>query len=159
MSQEKVSKLQSFFNTKNQSEQEVYFEWKNIKYWVKTKDSKRSKLLSNIYNTKKVLNNLSGYARSGELLAIMGPTGDWLIIWFDHVSLDLTCPGCGKTSLLNCLAARMPSAGSKDVLFTGQVLVNGKQRVDAQFRKISAYVMQVRLHGILSIPWCTNVSS
>jgi hypothetical protein len=80
MSQEKVSKLQSFFNTKNQSEQEVYFEWKNIKYWVKTKDSKRSKLLSNIYNTKKVLNNLSGYARSGELLAIMGPTGDWLII-------------------------------------------------------------------------------
>lgn len=51
--------------------------------------------------------------------------------------------GCGKTSLLNCLAARVTSSSSnKNTKLTGSIYVNGVIRNDESFRKISAYVLQ-----------------
>ena len=61
---------------------------------------------------------------TGELLAIMGPTG------------------CGKTSLLNILAARVPDASANVSSLTGKVKINGENRNEAKFRSISAYVLQ-----------------
>ena len=72
--------------------------------------------------TKETLKGLNGHAKTGEMLAILGPTG------------------CGKTSLLNVLAARVPVI--KGVSLTGNITLNGHQRDEAQFRKISAYVLQ-----------------
>lgn len=45
--------------------------------------------------------------------------------------------GCGKTSVLNALAGRLPVGGKLE----GDILVNDKPRTKA-FRTISAYVMQ-----------------
>lgn len=50
--------------------------------------------------------------------------------------------GCGKTSLLNVLAARVSSGGSANSKLSGTITLNGTPRNDADFRKISAYVLQ-----------------
>jgi hypothetical protein len=51
------------------------------------------------------------------------------------------CPagptGCGKTSLVNALAGRLPAGG----VLEGEILVNGSPRGKG-FRTISAYVLQ-----------------
>ncbi|KAI9552420.1 ABC protein [Daphnia sinensis] len=68
--------------------------------------------------TKKVLHKISGSFKSGQLTAILGPSG------------------AGKTSLMNILA------GLKKSGIEGQVCVNGAQREFKTFRKESAYVTQ-----------------
>jgi len=50
--------------------------------------------------------------------------------------------GCGKTSLLNVLAARVSSGGAASTMLTGSITVNGTPRRDEDFRRISAYVLQ-----------------
>lgn len=53
-----------------------------------------------------ILNNASGLARAGEMIAIMGPSGS------------------GKTTVLNTLAHRAAAAGATthgDILINGQV--------------------------------------
>ena len=71
-----TSKLQTFLSQRSKNVS-VAIEWKNINYYVRIKDSNKSKFLKPVYNNKKVLDGLSGKARSGELLAIMGPTGSY----------------------------------------------------------------------------------
>jgi ABC-type multidrug transport system ATPase subunit len=71
------------------------------------------------------LKNVAGNAVSGELLAIMGPTG------------------CGKTSLMNILAGRVAGLKMSDTELTGNMYINGHPRDDVMFRKLSAYVLQV----------------
>ncbi|KAA8528070.1 hypothetical protein F0562_035061 [Nyssa sinensis] len=56
--------------------------------------------------TKKLLHGLNGYAEPGRIMAIMGPSGS------------------GKSTLLDSLAGRL----SKNVVMTGNVLLNGKKR-------------------------------
>ena len=102
----------------------VTISWKNINYKVLEKDAKASSFGSPVYRNKHILQDMTGSARAGELLAIMGPTG------------------CGKTSLLNVLAARVAVANTGGSSLTGEVLVNGKPRNDDGFRRISAYVLQ-----------------
>ncbi|OWM63610.1 hypothetical protein CDL15_Pgr008153 [Punica granatum] len=67
---------------------------------------------------KSILQGLTGYARTGELLAVMGPSG------------------CGKTTLLNALAGRL----STNVRKTGDILINGQKQALAY--GTSAYVTQ-----------------
>jgi ABC-type multidrug transport system ATPase subunit len=131
---ETTSKLQSFLADKKDTTN-VVIEWQDINYLMRMKDQKKSKFMKPVYYQKKILNGLSGRAVSGELLAIMGPTG------------------CGKTSLLNCLAARMPSGGAKNSKLSGRILINGVDRNDEKFRKTSAYVLQVNLliYSLLTI--------
>jgi ABC-type multidrug transport system fused ATPase/permease subunit len=55
--------------------EKVTLVWENINLTILTKDIKNSTFLSSKYYSKRVLRNVSGKALSGELLAIMGPTG------------------------------------------------------------------------------------
>ena len=68
---------------------------------------------------KRVLTNVSGVVKPGEVACVMGTSGS------------------GKTSLLNVLSGRHIAKGS----LHGAVLVNGAPR-NAKFRKLSAYVEQ-----------------
>lgn len=99
-------------------------EWNNLDYYVRVKDTKKSTFLKSSYKNNQILYNVQGYAESGQLLAIMGPTG------------------CGKTSLLNILSDRIPTGGSENIRLTGNVLINGTKRNSEVFRKHSAYVLQ-----------------
>ena len=55
----------------------VAITWKDIQFETLLKDPARSTILKKVYKKKTVLNGLSGKAKSGELLAILGPTGKW----------------------------------------------------------------------------------
>ncbi|PRP76492.1 ATP-binding cassette sub-family G member 2-like, partial [Planoprotostelium fungivorum] len=84
---------------------------------------------NSITGTEKViLNNISGFAKSGEVVAIMGPSGG------------------GKTSFIDILAGRKNTG-----VIHGQVLVNGAPR-DGTFKRVSGYVMQdEKLIGTLTV--------
>lgn len=56
---------------------------------------------------------------------------------------SLIVAGCGKTSLMNILAGRVAGLTSSDTALTGNIFVNGHPRDDGNFRKLSAYVLQV----------------
>jgi ABC-type multidrug transport system ATPase subunit/ABC-type multidrug transport system permease subunit len=71
---------------------------------------------------KTILHQMSGSAKSGEMLAILGATGS------------------GKSTLLNVLAGRMPV--TKTAELNGTITVNGRTRDQGTFRRISAYVLQ-----------------
>ncbi|KAK2437324.1 ABC transporter G family member [Trifolium repens] len=84
--------------------------WKDL--WVNT-------ISSNGKNgSKSILQGLTGYAKPGQLLAIMGPSG------------------CGKSTLLDTLAGRL----SSNTRQTGDILING-QKQELSYGT-SAYVTQ-----------------
>jgi ABC-type multidrug transport system ATPase subunit/ABC-type multidrug transport system permease subunit len=98
--------------------------WEKINLSVMVKDAARSNFLHSAYKPKQILTDISGKAVSGELLAIMGPTG------------------CGKTSLMNILAGRVAGLSASDTALSGSIYINGLPREDAAFRRYSAYVLQ-----------------
>ena len=69
-----MSKLQKFLSERADNTH-VTLEWKELNYKMRIKDSKQSRFMKPVYNNKSILENVSGKAVSGELLAIMGPTG------------------------------------------------------------------------------------
>lgn len=79
--------------------------------------------------TKKILNGISGHVASGQMLAILGPSG------------------AGKTTMLDILAQRQ-----KGGTVTGDLLMNGHPVNQGVFRRVSAYVQQEDiLHGYLTV--------
>ncbi|OWM63621.1 hypothetical protein CDL15_Pgr008164 [Punica granatum] len=86
----------------------VFISWEDL--WVKVPD-KKSK-------SRSILRGLTGYAKPGQVLAIMGPSGS------------------GKSTLLDALAGRLDSKARQ----TGQILVNGRKQPLAY--GTSAYVTQ-----------------
>jgi ABC-type multidrug transport system ATPase subunit len=92
--------------------------WRDIFYEVQTtlKDK------NNQFIRKAIINNVSGYAISGEVTAIMGPSG------------------CGKTSLLNYLNNRIQFP-SKSVN-KGEIFINSDRTTVSQIAELSSYVMQ-----------------
>jgi ABC-type multidrug transport system ATPase subunit len=74
-------------------------EWTNLNLTILTKDPKTKQL-----KERRILRNVSGTITSGQLLAIMGPTG------------------CGKTSLLNVLSGKIPY--NRKTKLTGVIYYN-----------------------------------
>jgi ABC-type multidrug transport system ATPase subunit/ABC-type multidrug transport system permease subunit len=77
--------------------------------------------------TKTILHNISGCAKPGKLLALMGASG------------------AGKSTLLDALSSRKTSG-----VMTGQILLNGFPKEEATFNRICAYVEQNDLHNPLA---------
>ena len=88
------------------------FAWDNVSVTVTDRQTKRPKQL---------LENVKGFGRAGELLALMGPSGS------------------GKTTLLNVLANRKTSNGAK---VHHSLYVNGLRPSSRELRKISCFVEQ-----------------
>ena len=118
------SAVEEYYSNSRSSSEKIVLEWKDVEFSVHVKDSKRSTSFKSIFQERKILNKCSGKTESGRMLAIMGPTG------------------CGKTSLMNVLAARVAGKGSENQSLKGSILVNGATRDDSHFRKLSSYVTQ-----------------
>ncbi|KAL1826495.1 hypothetical protein ACET3Z_004907 [Daucus carota] len=93
----------------------------NLTYSVKVfRKIKVSNLLgSKRMATKTLLDDISGEARDGEILAVLGPSG------------------CGKSTLMDALANRIDKGSLK-----GTVTLNNQQLESRLLKVISAYVMQ-----------------
>ncbi|KAJ1402225.1 P-loop containing nucleoside triphosphate hydrolase [Sesbania bispinosa] len=90
------------------SEMGICLTWKDL--WVTASMGK--------HGSKSILEGLTGYAKPGQLLAIMGPSG------------------CGKSTLLDTLAGRLGSNTKQ----SGEILINGNKQALAY--GTSAYVTQ-----------------
>lgn len=122
------------FETSARRTERVDLVWKDLSFTVPVKasrqkkrtdhleDEKDAKPAEPVARQKQILRGISGYARAGTMLAVMGSSG------------------AGKTSLLNLLAGRITT--SKGATATGEVFVNGEPRDYQKFRKLAAYVLQ-----------------
>lgn len=72
----KKSRLAEFFGNSRDKEEGIVLEWSNVEYSVLEKDPVKSKLFQPVYKMKNILKGASGNAKSGQLLAIMGATGN-----------------------------------------------------------------------------------
>ncbi|ORY87663.1 putative ABC transporter [Protomyces lactucae-debilis] len=88
------------------------YSWKDVSVTVLDRHTKQKRLL---------IDNITGYATAGELLALMGPSGS------------------GKTTLLNVLAHREATKGGH---LSGSTYVNHAPISKAAFRHLSAFVEQ-----------------
>lgn len=93
---------------------ELELEWKDLV--MQTKVNKKDKEPPKI-----ILNHINGRVRSGEALAIIGSSG------------------AGKTTLLNLISRKIES---KNLTFSGQLLLNGHEIDINKFNSVVAYVMQ-----------------
>ena len=90
--------------------------------WDKINLSVSNKPLFGQTQTKNILNNVSGFARSGECLAIMGASGS------------------GKSTLLKVLSNRLNLTHSTK--FNGQIDLNGQKMSWSKFKNFIGFVMQ-----------------
>ncbi|XP_064944146.1 ABC transporter G family member 1-like isoform X2 [Musa acuminata AAA Group] len=84
------------FRDAGKSKQGVFLTWEDL--WVSASDRKGRRA--------SILRGITGYARPGEVLAIMGPSG------------------CGKSTLLDALAGRLGSGVSQK----GEILINAQKQ-------------------------------
>jgi ABC-type multidrug transport system ATPase subunit len=94
----------------------AFLGWSNISFTLAPKAVKASG------KDPRILKNLSGSAKPGEVVALMGASG------------------CGKTSLMNVLSGRATSMGGHVV--TANITVNGKVVTPEELGPKVAYVMQ-----------------
>lgn len=97
----------------NESENivKIHLEWNNIECGFKSKNGLR-----------KILNGMTGFARPGEFLAVMGTSGS------------------GKTIFLNALTGAVRD--SSKISLSGEVLANKQSIYDINFYKYIGYVTQ-----------------
>ena len=96
--------------------QPIDLAWRNIHYTVIVeKDGKKV--------PRKLLTGINGYAKAGQLTALMGSSG------------------AGKTTLMDVIAGRK-TAGTIE----GEILVNGHPKVTATFNRMCGYVEQQDIH-------------
>ncbi|MED6145134.1 hypothetical protein PIB30_022277 [Stylosanthes scabra] len=92
-----ASRKTSNNNGEEKSNHPICLTWKDL--WVSASMGRKRGI-------KSILQGLTGYAKPGQLLAIMGPSG------------------CGKSTLLDALAGRL----SSNTIQTGDILVNGHKQ-------------------------------
>ncbi|KAG5490171.1 hypothetical protein JKF63_00290 [Porcisia hertigi] len=104
--------------------------WKDVSYTIGSVEKG---------NDRTIVRNVSGYAQSGEMLAVLGPSG------------------AGKTTLLDILAQRkMKGKGH----VTGTLLLNGAPIQPAAFRRCSGYVQQEDLmHAYVTVEEAVRFSA
>ncbi|KAJ2557725.1 hypothetical protein EV175_001168 [Coemansia sp. RSA 1933] len=101
---------------------EVVFSWDNLVYKVKSKVNKKDEW-------RTILHGITGEARAGEAIAIIGSSG------------------AGKTTLLNALSGRIVG-GTLD----GRILYRDAPRHPGNFKRVTAYVQQDDLmHPLLTV--------
>eukprot|EP00357_Protocruzia_adherens_P000286 CAMPEP_0115037682 /NCGR_PEP_ID=MMETSP0216-20121206/42956_1 /TAXON_ID=223996 /ORGANISM="Protocruzia adherens, Strain Boccale" /LENGTH=617 /DNA_ID=CAMNT_0002417933 /DNA_START=140 /DNA_END=1994 /DNA_ORIENTATION=+ len=100
----------------------LYFSFNVRNYTVKIPNPEKKKPGQPKTFPKQLLKDVKGYARDGELMAIMGASG------------------AGKTTLLTLLADRIRKSNNNKLDKT--VNVNGKELEWTNFGKLAAYVMQ-----------------
>jgi ABC-type multidrug transport system ATPase subunit len=96
---------------------EAILEWSHISFTLKSKDKQTKQLID-----RKILDDLNGRIVSGQLLAIMGPTG------------------CGKSSLLTVLAGKV--AYNRNIRLEGNIYFNGEFMAKGLKSRRVAYVAQ-----------------
>ena len=109
----------------NKNRTPVSIKWSNLTYSVQIVDPNSGKKCRAPKIDKIILNNVSGSAKPGQLVAIMGPSGS------------------GKTTLLNILSGRCVK--TKGAKLSGYIAVNNinkKELGSKRFSQISAYVQQ-----------------
>lgn len=74
----KQSVMMSHFAQSRSQEESVTIEWKDIYFSCLIKDKVKSTVTNTVYIQREILRDLSGKITSGELLAILGPTGEIL---------------------------------------------------------------------------------
>lgn len=94
--------------------------WENLDLKIKVKKTK--KFCDRSKKTLHILKGLSGYAESGECLAIMGGAG------------------AGKSTLLNIISGKFQK--ERNMELTGKVLLNGDEMKWNKYRSIMGFVMQ-----------------
>ncbi|CAB1099471.1 ABC [Ectocarpus sp. CCAP 1310/34] len=110
----------------------VDFRFRDVRYSVEVSKTKAS-LMGGKAGVKHILRGVSGAVESGQILAIIGPSG------------------AGKTSLLDVLVGKI-SAGTKGLDVTGDITVNGKVMSKSFFLENAAYVPQEdRLWSALTV--------
>jgi ABC-type multidrug transport system ATPase subunit/ABC-type multidrug transport system permease subunit len=97
-----------------------YLTWENIN--LKIIKKQRKGIFSSEKNEISILNNVSGFARSGECLAIMGGSG------------------AGKSTLLNIMAGKLKN--SKKTLVSGKISLNGHPMDFEKYKNIIGFVLQ-----------------
>ncbi|CAJ1036426.1 ABC transporter/ABC-2 type transporter, putative [Leishmania lindenbergi] len=104
--------------------------WEDVSYTIGSTEEGDSRTL---------IRHVSGYAQSGEMLAVLGPSG------------------AGKTTLLDILAQRkMGGKGS----ITGSILLNGAPIESTAFRRCSGYVQQDDLmHSYVTVEEAVRFSA
>lgn len=105
-----------------QNEDSLTLSWHSLSVWVKKKNEEKSTWLKQKYEHTQILNEVSGIAEPGTLVAIMGPSG------------------AGKTTLLATISQRLKG----DV--EGNILVNGKSVSKSIMTRISGFVPQKDLN-------------
>ncbi|KAJ2754005.1 hypothetical protein GGH94_004436 [Coemansia aciculifera] len=101
---------------------DVILRWDDLNYEVKAKVGKTEEW-------RPILNGITGEARAGEAIAIIGSSG------------------AGKTTLLNALSGRI--VGGR---LEGQILFRGAKRHPGSFKRVTAYVQQDDLmHPLLTV--------
>ncbi|XP_065840375.1 protein white-like isoform X2 [Oscarella lobularis] len=98
----------------------VSISWKNVTVTARTAPSLRERIKGMEGREKVILREVSGIARPGQLIALMGASG------------------AGKTTLLNVLSGH--GVGKLNV--EGSVTVNGKEALGRNLGSLSAYIQQ-----------------
>ena len=103
-SSQKSSRLDAHYASSRKNDFHVTIEWEDLNYYVVTKDSKQSKFMRPAVKNNHILNNVSGRAESGQLLAIMGPTGcgKSIVKYVTIASLNMSLKLCRKNVSLEC---------------------------------------------------------